>query len=283
MIAAILENTAKAHSTFFFFLSFFKKKLFEFYASIEQHRSLLHTQPEAFLNIFFSFPAGEKPFQCEFEGCDRRFANSSDRKKHMHVHTSDKPYLCKMCDKSYTHPSSLRKHMKVNTHVQLCVCLCGTGLYNAHMWLECYCVLESFPPKFLLWKCLAYLSLHFSRSTNPPHQHQTPHQQPALVMNPLHLQAWCLPPPRPKATPPCPQPQLCTTPPATVAYPPISVNGMCRTKLKWSNTHSFHSTGPSSRRLGHSAHKRHTKICLFCILLFLIDQGRCRLPTEENM
>uniref|UniRef100_A0A3Q3Q459 Citramalyl-CoA lyase, mitochondrial n=1 Tax=Monopterus albus TaxID=43700 RepID=A0A3Q3Q459_MONAL len=57
---------------------------------------------------------GEKPFQCEFEGCDRRFANSSDRKKHMHVHTSDKPYLCKMCDKSYTHPSSLRKHMKVH-------------------------------------------------------------------------------------------------------------------------------------------------------------------------
>lgn len=29
------------------------------------------------------------------------------------MHTSDKPYLCKMCDKSYTHPSSLRKHMKV--------------------------------------------------------------------------------------------------------------------------------------------------------------------------
>lgn len=70
-------------------------------------------------SLSLSFPssaslfAGEKPFQCEFEGCDRRFANSSDRKKHMHVHTSDKPYLCKMCDKSYTHPSSLRKHMKV--------------------------------------------------------------------------------------------------------------------------------------------------------------------------
>lgn len=59
--------------------------------------------------------AGEKPFKCEFEGCDRRFANSSDRKKHSHVHTSDKPYNCKVrgCDKSYTHPSSLRKHMKV--------------------------------------------------------------------------------------------------------------------------------------------------------------------------
>ncbi|CAH0393037.1 unnamed protein product [Bemisia tabaci] len=58
----------------------------------------------------------EKPFKCEFEGCDRRFANSSDRKKHSHVHTSDKPYNCRVsgCDKSYTHPSSLRKHMKVH-------------------------------------------------------------------------------------------------------------------------------------------------------------------------
>ncbi|RWS11640.1 zinc finger protein ZIC 4-like protein, partial [Dinothrombium tinctorium] len=58
----------------------------------------------------------EKPFRCEFDGCDRRFANSSDRKKHSHVHTSDKPYTCKIrgCDKSYTHPSSLRKHMKIH-------------------------------------------------------------------------------------------------------------------------------------------------------------------------
>ncbi|KAH0624518.1 hypothetical protein JD844_032082 [Phrynosoma platyrhinos] len=59
---------------------------------------------------------GEKPFKCEFDGCDRKFANSSDRKKHSHVHTSDKPYFCKIrgCDKSYTHPSSLRKHMKIH-------------------------------------------------------------------------------------------------------------------------------------------------------------------------
>lgn len=65
---------------------------------------------------FLCFVAGEKPFKCEFDGCDRKFANSSDRKKHSHVHTSDKPYYCKIrgCDKSYTHPSSLRKHMKIH-------------------------------------------------------------------------------------------------------------------------------------------------------------------------
>jgi len=57
---------------------------------------------------------GEKPFQCEF--CERRFANSSDRKKHSQVHTASKPYDCKAlgCTKSYTHPSSLRKHMKIH-------------------------------------------------------------------------------------------------------------------------------------------------------------------------
>lgn len=66
--------------------------------------------------LCFSPLPGEKPFKCEFDGCDRKFANSSDRKKHSHVHTSDKPYFCKVrgCDKSYTHPSSLRKHMKVH-------------------------------------------------------------------------------------------------------------------------------------------------------------------------
>ena len=59
---------------------------------------------------------GEKPFECEVEGCDRRFANSSDRKKHMHVHSTDKPYYCHVrgCDKTYTHPSSLRKHLKIH-------------------------------------------------------------------------------------------------------------------------------------------------------------------------
>ena len=67
-------------------------------------------------NVSVLPPPGEKPFRCEFEGCERRFANSSDRKKHSHVHTSDKPYTCKVrgCDKCYTHPSSLRKHMKVH-------------------------------------------------------------------------------------------------------------------------------------------------------------------------
>lgn len=72
---------------------------------------------------------GEKPFICEHPGCDRRFANSSDRKKHSHVHTSDKPYNCRVpgCEKMYTHPSSLRKHIKViSTFFDCCILLFDT-------------------------------------------------------------------------------------------------------------------------------------------------------------
>lgn len=82
------------------------------------------------LQFLFS---GEKPFRCEFNGCERRFANSSDRKKHSHVHTSDKPYNCRIvgCDKSYTHPSSLRKHMKVRLLVELIMKIAWQANKNA--------------------------------------------------------------------------------------------------------------------------------------------------------
>ncbi|XP_003369364.1 zinc finger protein [Trichinella spiralis] len=66
---------------------------------------------------------GEKPYSCEFPGCQKRFTNASDRAKHQNRTHSDevqsrrKPYLCPVpnCDKRYTDPSSLRKHMKT-TH-----------------------------------------------------------------------------------------------------------------------------------------------------------------------
>ena len=79
-----------------------------------------------FIYILSFLISGEKPFPCEYNGCDRRFANSSDRKKHMHVHSSEKQaYNCrttqasntnnpnKICNKPYSHPNTIRKHIKV--------------------------------------------------------------------------------------------------------------------------------------------------------------------------
>ena len=57
---------------------------------------------------------GEKPYACGYEGCPKRFNNSSDRAKHIKTHVQTKPYKCKYpgCDKHYTDPSSMRKHFR---------------------------------------------------------------------------------------------------------------------------------------------------------------------------
>lgn len=62
--------------------------------------------------------SGEKPYICPYEGCNKRYSNSSDRFKHTRTHYVDKPYCCKMvgCLKRYTDPSSLRKHIKAHGH-----------------------------------------------------------------------------------------------------------------------------------------------------------------------
>lgn len=64
------------------------------------------------------YSAGEKPYICPYEGCNKRYSNSSDRFKHTRTHYVDKPYYCKMvgCLKRYTDPSSLRKHIKAHGH-----------------------------------------------------------------------------------------------------------------------------------------------------------------------
>lgn len=69
------------------------------------------------VNVLFFLP-GEKPYICPYEGCNKRYSNSSDRFKHTRTHYVDKPYYCKMvgCLKRYTDPSSLRKHIKAHGH-----------------------------------------------------------------------------------------------------------------------------------------------------------------------
>ena len=62
--------------------------------------------------------SGEKPYVCPVPNCNKAYANSSDRFKHVRTHQEDKPFACKMpgCGKRYTDPSSLRKHIKNHGH-----------------------------------------------------------------------------------------------------------------------------------------------------------------------
>ncbi|KAI8644866.1 hypothetical protein BD408DRAFT_412632 [Parasitella parasitica] len=57
---------------------------------------------------------GERPFECQVEGCDKKFSRPDSLNTHIKTHSSVRPYECTFenCGKAYFHSRSLRKHAK---------------------------------------------------------------------------------------------------------------------------------------------------------------------------
>ena len=56
---------------------------------------------------------GEKPFLCEF--CPKRFNLRGNLKSHQTVHTGEKPFLCAFCPKRFNLRGDLKRHQRVHT------------------------------------------------------------------------------------------------------------------------------------------------------------------------
>lgn len=73
---------------------------------------------------------GEKPFQCTFEGCGKRFSldfnlrfvfyrincffvNKGFCRTHVRIHTGDRPYVCPFdgCNKKFAQSTNLKSHI----------------------------------------------------------------------------------------------------------------------------------------------------------------------------
>ncbi|VDM35663.1 unnamed protein product [Hydatigera taeniaeformis] len=55
---------------------------------------------------------GEKPFPCDWVGCNWRFARSDELTRHYRKHTGDKPFKCSVCQRAFARSDHLTLHMK---------------------------------------------------------------------------------------------------------------------------------------------------------------------------
>lgn len=58
------------------------------------------------------FPAGEKPYHCNWEGCGWKFARSDELTRHYRKHTGHRPFQCHLCDRAFSRSDHLALHMK---------------------------------------------------------------------------------------------------------------------------------------------------------------------------
>ncbi|XP_016423980.1 Krueppel-like factor 9 isoform X2 [Sinocyclocheilus rhinocerous] len=61
---------------------------------------------------------GERPFQCTWPGCAKKFSRSDELTRHFRTHTGEKRFMCPLCDKCFMRSDHLTKHARrhVNFH-----------------------------------------------------------------------------------------------------------------------------------------------------------------------
>uniref|UniRef100_A0A4W5QD73 C2H2-type domain-containing protein n=1 Tax=Hucho hucho TaxID=62062 RepID=A0A4W5QD73_9TELE len=67
----------------------------------------------AYLRRHMRVHTGEKPYGCSH--CTKRFSHSHQLKMHERVHTGEKPFQCVYCGKSFTQSGHMKRHLLVHT------------------------------------------------------------------------------------------------------------------------------------------------------------------------
>lgn len=66
------------------------------------------------MNSIFVSVSDERKVECT--QCDRRFFNAGELKRHMQVHTGERPHPCPYCNKRLSSPYALKGHIRIHTN-----------------------------------------------------------------------------------------------------------------------------------------------------------------------
>ncbi|XP_073337745.1 uncharacterized protein [Pagrus major] len=85
---------------------------------------------------------GEKPFSCSY--CGRRFVQKEHLQKHVKCHTGEKPHSCSVCSKSFSQSEHLQLHMRTHTGEKRYACtVCDQRFIWPNQLKRHKCVVES--------------------------------------------------------------------------------------------------------------------------------------------